>query len=287
MVCQKCGKEIDENLKFCNECGEYSVAEEKTEEAAEKAAAVTNDVYSEAKQIVKDVGQGAKDLAEKSVESYKNFKAMTKDEQQEAVAQAKEKAKTVATDVGRGAKDLAEKGIEGYKDFKNMSKEEQQATIEQTKEKAKDFAKKEKENYKNFKNLTTKQKVVRIVAPVLIIAVLCSIFGGKSYKNDEDKAIQLALEQVDSQIYGGAEVEIRDPVCVDKDGKGRYIVTVTSERNRFETWWVVLVVLHPDGEHYKAIANYHGGGISADDWIEEYKDNADYGWGERIEKIED
>ncbi len=134
-------------------------------------------------------------------------------------------------------------------------------------------------NYKNFKNLNIKQKILHIAIPVLIILVLFGSGGG----GKEDVAIQCAINQVDSQIFGGADVEIYDAVCVDKDGKGRFIVTVTSERNRFETWWAVLVTLYPDGEHYNAIANYHGGGISQDEWVEEYKTDSDYGWGTKIE----
>ena len=285
MFCNKCGKEIEGSMNFCEECSEKSETTDiPIAQAENKAATVTDEAYGEAKQLAKEVGQGAKELAEKGIEGYKNFKGMSKEEQQEVVAQTKEKAKTVATDVSRSAKELAEKGIEGYKDFKNMSKEEQQEAVEQTKVKAKNFVSKEIENYKNFKNLTTKQKLIRIIIPVLALLIFGGLFGGKSYKNDEDSAIECALTQVDSQIYGGAAVEIYDPDCIAKDGKGRYIVTVTSERNRMETRWVVLVTLHPDGEHYKAIANYHGtsNGFSEDDWIKEYKNNDDYGWGTKV-----
>lgn len=159
--------------------------------------------------------------------------------------------------------------------LESQSQKNQQNVFDFIKEKAKMIT----ENYKNFKNLSTKQKIIHIAVPLIIIFVLFG-FGGES---KEDLAVSLAIEQVDSQIYGGGEVEIYDAVCVDKDGKGRFIVTVTSERNRFETWWAVLVTLHPDGEHYNAIANYHGGGISQDEWIEEYKTDSDYGWGTKIE----
>lgn len=187
---------------------------------------------------------------------------------------------------GQKAKELAEKGIENIKDFKSMTKEEQKEVVDQTKEKAKDFLNKEKGNYKNFKNLSTKQKIIRIAVPVIILAVIIGIFSGKSYKNDEETAINYAILQVDSQIYGGADVEIFGAECVEKDGKGRYIVTVSSQRNRFETRWAVLVTLHPDGEHYKAIANYHGdhNGFTQEEWVEEYQNNPEYGWKTKVEK---
>ncbi len=159
--------------------------------------------------------------------------------------------------------------------LESQTQKKQQKVIDLIKEKAKKII----ENYKNFKNLSTKQKIIHIAVPLIIILVLFGS-GGES---DKERAVRLAVNQVDSQIYGGGEVEIYDAVCVDKDGKGRFIVTVTSERNRFETWWAVLVTLYPDGEHYNAIANYHGGGISQDEWVEEYKTDSDYGWGTKIE----
>lgn len=57
-------------------------------------------------------------------------------------------------------------------------------------EKGKSFVAKEKDNYKNFKNLSTKQKIIRIVVPVLILIVLINIFssgnGSNSYVIEAD-----------------------------------------------------------------------------------------------------
>ena len=133
MICSKCGKEIDDDSKFCAKCGAKIEQEENTSsEQANKAVAAASEAYNEVKHI---------------------------------------------------AKGLAEKGFEGYNNLKNISKEEQQEAIEQTKEKAKNFAEKEKENYKNFKNLTTKQKLVRIAVPVLVLVILVNIFGGGNGNN--------------------------------------------------------------------------------------------------------
>ncbi len=110
MIYNKCGKEIDDDSKFCTECGAEIKAEENTgSETADKAVAATSEAYEEAKQIAKEVGQGAKVLAEKGIDSYKNFKNMSKEEQQEAIEQTKK------------AKNFADKEKENYKNFKNLS----------------------------------------------------------------------------------------------------------------------------------------------------------------------
>lgn len=145
MICSKCGKEIDDDSKFCAKCGAKIEQEENTSsEQANKAVAAASEAYNEVKHI---------------------------------------------------AKGLAEKGFEGYNNLKNISKEEQQEAIEQTKEKAKNFAEKEKENYKNFKNLTTKQKLVRIAVPVLVLVILINIFGGGklTVKNNNDTGALLNI----------------------------------------------------------------------------------------------
>ncbi len=150
----------------------------------------------------------------------------------------------------------------------------------ETKEKAKSFAKKQLNDYKNFKSLSTKSKVIHFAVPLVCVILLFNIFGGAftNYKNDEELAKSCAVAQIQRQVFAKDET-VYDVKVVDSDGCGRFIVTATTKDGAFETWWVVIVQLNKDGETYNALANYHGDGITADQWVQKYKTESDYDWG--------
>ncbi len=146
MKCIKCGKEIDNDSKFCDGCGAAVVTEEvqpDTNASAETAAIENKDVSAE-------------------------------------------------------------------------------AVAPQVNSKPKSFIEKEINNYKNFKNLSSKQKLIRILVPVLILAIIIIIVtpGGSSeevgvVKNGENYAFDITYEdfceemaEVCSAVTGISESDV-------------------------------------------------------------------------------
>lgn len=257
MFCKNCGKQNDDDAKFCTSCG-CNLGEEVKEEATTAEETKENTETTVAEEPEKTVSESNTDLGK------------IKEKASDIGNEIKEKISSV--DVDELKEKASAMGSEIKEKVSNID-------VDDVKNKTKSFAENEVKNYKNFKNLSLKQKIIRIAIPLFIFVIAFAIFSGD---NKEEIAVQCAVAQVDKQTFG-KYVEIYDPVCVDSDGKGRYIVTVTSENNGFETWWAVLVTLSSDGEKYNAIANYHGGGTSQEEWIEEYKTNPDYGWGRKSE----
>ncbi|MGN0546505.1 MAG: hypothetical protein ACI4I3_04160 [Acutalibacteraceae bacterium] len=89
------------------------------------------------------------------------------------------------------------------------------------------------ENYKNFKNLSTKQKIIHIVAPVLIVLFVASfMFGGGS--SDSEILAQLSTYNLIpaqmSQVYGKVTVAdvvdymFKNPdIEIEKKGADAYV----------------------------------------------------------------
>ena len=125
--------------------------------------------------------------------------------------------------------------------------------------------------------------IIAIAASIAVVFVIFSnIFGGK---NNNDLAKEIAVYQIQQQTYAVDE-SVYDIKIVDKDGKGRYIVTATTKPGAFETWWAVYVEICDDNDHYRAVANYHGDGITTDEWITTYKTNDNYNWGDKRAKAD-
>ncbi|NLB82573.1 MAG: hypothetical protein GX800_13410, partial [Clostridiaceae bacterium] len=129
-------------------------------------------------------------------------------------------------------------------------------------------------DYKNFQQLSRKDKIVHVIVPLIILVIILGLIPTNS---KSEIAKNCAVAQIQKQTYTAGDKSVYDVRIVAEDGEGRYIITGTT-KGVFETWWVVLVTLLPDGESYRAVANYHGNGISSEDWIEIYKTNSDYGW---------
>ena len=290
MICNKCGKEIDDGSKFCAECGE-SIEEviqsetfvqptaEKAENNAVEVLKVTRIIakgdlsifsdriefaylsdnipvtevyhYFNIKNASADNGLKIASLVIETVDDNKMFftidnensfdvctqkaalinqtKAacpalgllgLTEEDMKNELNENKEKRK------GKAGKKI-ENFISEYNNFKSMSKEEQQEAVEQTKEKAKDFAKKEKENYKNFKSLSTKQKLIRIAVPVLVLIILINIFGGGSGNNSH------VIKAESSDGYGNVAFDLTFEefienynACIDKDEEYESVATM-------------------------------------------------------------
>lgn len=135
-------------------------------------------------------------------------------------------------------------------------------------------------NYSNFGKLSLKYKLVYIAVPIICLMFILHIFDGAStnYRNDKDAAIICAVAQIKEQTFARDET-VYDIKVVDSDGCGRYIITATTKPDYFETWWAVLVRIDPGEETYFAYANYHGDGITADQWVQKYKTERRYNWG--------
>lgn len=93
-------------------------------------------------------------------------------------------------------------------------------------------------NYKNFKTLSTKQKIIHIVAPVLIVVILFSSGGGGGMSESEAMAYMATYNMLDSsmsRVFG--EVSAADVIGymfsnpdyeIEKDGEKTY-VTVSGK----------------------------------------------------------
>lgn len=117
--------------------------------------------------------------------------------------------------------------------LESQSKKKQQELLNTIKEKAKKII----ENYKNFKNLSTKQKIIHIVAPILIVVILFSS-GGGGMSESEAMAYMATYNMLDSsmsKVFG--EVSAAEVIGymfsnpdyeIEKDGEKTY-VTVSGK----------------------------------------------------------
>lgn len=124
--------------------------------------------------------------------------------------------------------------ISQIKDSKSTPKEKIGCLINFLKEKAKNIL----NNYKNFKNLSTKQKIIHIVVPVLIVAILFSSGGGGGMSESEAMAYMATYNMLDSsmsRVFG--EVSAAEVIGymfsnpdyeIEKDGEKTY-VTVSGK----------------------------------------------------------
>lgn len=124
--------------------------------------------------------------------------------------------------------------INQIKDSKSTPKEKIAYLINFLKEKAKNIL----NNYKNFKTLSTKQKIIHIVAPILIVVILFSSGGGGGMSESEAMAYMATYNMLDSsmsRVFG--EVSAADVIGymfsnpdyeIEKDGDKTY-VTVSGK----------------------------------------------------------
>ena len=96
-----------------------------------------------------------------------------------------------------------------------------------------------------------------------------------------EMAETIAIAQIQGQVISKYDVDVYDVTTVDSDNNGRYIVTATTKDNAFETWWAVCVEICDNNNHYRAVANYHGDGITQEQWIDKYKTEESYAWGQQ------
>ena len=99
--------------------------------------------------------------------------------------------------------------------------------VDEAKDQAKNFAENEVKNYKNFKNLTLKQKLIRIVIPVIVLIIIISIIVPKG-PSDEDY-ISSARTAVSEKLKSPATAMYSNEKIVDEDDYGRVLVTLTVD----------------------------------------------------------
>lgn len=102
--------------------------------------------------------------------------------------------------------------------------------------------------------------------------------GAENNASYIEMAKNIAVYQIKEQTISKDEPDVYDVEIVSSDDNGRYIVTATT-KSVFETYWAVFVEIFDDNSHYNVKANYHGDGISVNDWISKYKTESEYSWG--------
>lgn len=211
-------------------------------------------------------GMESREVTEKWVKNINDLMMLypKKDEPESEVSNEKDELKEKAIDF---TKETYSKGKEVAKDVANEFKEFDYKSL------------KTKSGWMSF--LKNKKILFTCIAVIAIIFIVPKLFGGA--KDHSNMAKNIAINQIQQQVFAKDE-SVYDIKIVAKDGKGRYIVTATTKPGAFETWWAVLVSIADDNNHYSAIANYHGDGITQEEWIERYKTQENYHWGERQNK---
>lgn len=124
---------------------------------------------------------------------------------------------------------------------------------------------------------------IAVVLIILAALVIPSVVKSHNESQREEIVLNIAVMQIREQMFAQNET-VYDLRIVDRDDYGHYIVTATTKPNAFETWWVVWVELASDNNRYRVAANFHGGGKSTNDWIDEYHTASRYRWGVPIEE---
>lgn len=120
------------------------------------------------------------------------------------------------------------------------------------------------------------KRLCSLIVPMIMLLIFTSCSNSKKMV---DMAECIAVYQIQKQTYAKDET-VYDIKVIDSDGNGRYIVTATTKPGAFETWWAVFVEICDDNDHYRVVANYHGDGITQEQWTETYKTNEKYNWGD-------
>lgn len=120
------------------------------------------------------------------------------------------------------------------------------------------------------------KRLCSLIVPMIILLIFTSCSNSKKMV---DMAESIAVYQIQKQTYAKDET-VYDIKVVDSDGNGRYVVTATTKPSAFETWWAVFVEICDDNDHYRVVANYHGDGTTQEQWVETYKTNEKYNWGD-------
>ncbi len=137
--------------------------------------------------------------------------------------------------------------------------------------------------------------LIAVIAFLIIIVIACAIGGGDSSPfgeySEEDVVKTLAISTVRDQYSVLHDQDVYDVEILDTDGYYNYIVSATTEsKQRFETWWILLLKFDIDSGKYQTYTHWHGeddfngeidgGRFTRDNIPEYYKTSDKFGWGE-------
>lgn len=267
MICNKCGKEIDDGSKFCAECGER--IETETVQDTEKETAVKNEPFAqkitefpennavEVLKVTRIIAKGDLSIYSDRIEftylsdnkpvsetyHYFNVKNASADNGLKVaslVIETIDDNKMFFTIDNENSFDVYTQKAEFINKMKDacpalellgMTAEDMKKELNENKEKRKGKAGKKIENfiseYKNFGTLTKKNKIIHLAVPLIIVVILFSLFSGGGI-SDEDY-IDCAKSVAYNQLKAPSTASFSDGKVVEKDDYGRALVTFTVD----------------------------------------------------------
>lgn len=267
MICNKCGKEIDDSSKFCTECGEN--IEKETVNDTEEAAIVKNEAFAqsiteksendaiEVLKVTRIMTKGDLSIFSDRIEftylsdnmsvtetyHYFNIKNISVDNGMKIASLLIETADNNkmffiidnenSVEVYNQKAELMKRGKSTCPalELLGLTEEDMKNELNENKEKRKGKAGKKIGNfiseYKNFSSLTAKSKIIHIAVPILIVIALFSFFSGGGV-SDEDYIV-CAKSVAYNQLKAPSTASFSDAKVVEKDDYGRALVTFTVD----------------------------------------------------------
>lgn len=183
MFCSKCGKQIEDNIKFCPYCGGKVISSNANNIA---------DTVKKATDTAVNMAQSAKSIANEA----------TNGQAEKYMEKAKETAKNFVEDARQVAKD---------KDTSNFLT---------------------KNKYRNLK-----------IIAVLLVAIF--LIGALFTGNDSNE--QIAIAAVEKRILEAyPSAEFSDADVIEKDGRGRYLVSLNMDVYNIRRYAIGVVVITSD-----------------------------------------
>ena len=248
MVCQKCGKEIENGTNFCSECGTTieDTVQQNTQNNPIDVFKLTRVIAQGQLSIYSDRVEFAYASDSKTVTEtyhYFNIKNASVDNGMKIlslVIETIDDNKMYFTIDNEKSAEIYEQKAEIINRAKaacpslealGLTEDDMKKELSENKEKRKGKAGKKIEKflseYKNFGALTQKNKIIHIAMPIVIIIALFSLFSGSGTSDDD--YIDCAKTVASNHLKAPSTASYSDCKVVEKDDYGRALVTLTVD----------------------------------------------------------
>ena len=261
MLCQICGKEIEDGVKFCTECG--TVIENEAQPTPENKSYISDvaectedkpiDVFKVTRIIAKGYLSVHSDRVEFSYVSdnksvteiyhYFNIKSISVDNGLKIASlliETIDDNKMFFTMDGENSVEIYNQKSEIINQAKTscptldalgLNEEDMKKELADNTEKRKGKAGKKILNflseYKNFGTLNQKNKIIHIAVPILVVILLFSLFSGGGVSDDD--YIDCAISVASNHLKSPSTASYSDAKVVEKDDYGRVLVTFSVD----------------------------------------------------------